>query len=150
METKFETYNKDELINESTRFINQFTALTKLTPKNKLGVSNSNELFIDFLENGHIQAWLRKITGQSRIVINNYLEKELYDYYLFLLYLKHLKDLTNSDDIINGIIETHIAFLANMNKGLEILSDIYPDYPKLISTCSLYKTRFLGCINMNN
>lgn len=139
-----ELYNKEEVEKDSTAFLSKLLALTQLTPNHKLGVSNE-QLFIEGLENGNLQAWWRKARGQSRVVVNTFLKKELYDYYLFLLFVKQLLDLASEDPVLQRIRQTHAGFLSNLSQGLSVLSDTYPEYQELRSMCFLYRTRFSDC-----
>ena len=143
-----ESYNEEEVQRDSDGFTLRLLALTHLTPNHKLGVTSSNVLFIETLENGHLQAWWRKMCGQSRVVVCNFLKKELYDYYLFLLFLKQLLEVCPGDSVVEGMCQTHSGFLPNVVQGLCVLSDTYPEYAELLSCCTLYKTRFSDCIKL--
>ena len=137
-----EPYSPGDVKEQSDTFIGKLHALTELTSKNKLGISSSGSLFIEYLENGKVQAWWRKITNQSRYHINDYLKRELHDYHLFLLFLVHLTDHTTKDSFLKGLRETHIGFLANVNQGLSILSATYSEYDDMMTVCNLYRRRF--------
>ena len=55
-----ESYNQEEVQKDSDGFTLRLLALTHLTPNHKLGVTSSNVLFIETLENG--QAWIFSAT----------------------------------------------------------------------------------------
>ena len=141
-----ELYSPSDVKEQSDTFISKLLALTELTSRNKLGISSSGNLFIEYLENGKVQAWWRKLTNQSRYHINEYLRRELHDYHLFLLFIVHLTSHTEKDPFLKSLRETHIGFLSNINQGLLVISATYSEYTDLMSVCDLYRLRFAESI----
>ena len=135
-------FDVDEIDRKTKEFEDRFAALTMLDPGNKVGVDSRGNLYAEFFRQPQMMAIIRRLTGQRREDINNYMLTNFGDYEQFLLFVANARESMGDLDRFQGIIMRHKMLCLGMVSGLTNLKTSYPDYQPIIETCDKFIDKF--------
>ena len=137
-------FDINDISEKTTEFENKFLALTMIGTNNKVGVDSNGNLYAEYFTQPYIMAVIRKITGQKREDINEYLNTNFNEYESFLLFVINAYESSEHLDKqkLNNIINTHKIICVGLVSGLTNLKTSYPDYLPILETCNTYIDKF--------
>ena len=131
-------YDIEDIKRNLNTFKLKLDCLRTLPENTKMIINDNNILCIDTWT--ICQAAVRKLRGQTRININQYLKSQLSDYLLLLkmineTYLNYKSNTMSQDyDNILEIIKEVLTFNNEIKKGLSNTKKIYTDYDEIKTT----------------
>jgi len=137
-------FDMDDIKNRTKEFETKFAALTILDPGNKVGIDSNNNLYAEYFQQPLLIAVIRRITGQKREDINEYLNTNFLDYEFFLLFIINAFESCklNNKSSFDLILVSHKIICVGLVSGLISLKKAYPDYQPILDTCDKYIDKF--------
>ena len=135
-------FDIDDIKEQTAVFENKFSALTTLQPGNKVGISFNNNLYAEIFTQPYVMAAIRKVMGQRRVDVNNFLISEFMDYNNLLLFVINAFENDRENRQLKDIIVSHKMLCIGLVIGLTNLKVAYPDYQPILNTCDKYIGEF--------